>query len=79
VLLGGVSLAGGRGLPLGLLAGTLSVALIAQIVAITALPDYSTELLYAALLMVIVAIDAPGLRQTLDRLRARVNSAAGRT
>jgi ribose transport system permease protein len=79
VLLGGVSLAGGRGLPLGLLAGTLSVALIAQIVAITALPDYSTELLYAALLMVIVAIDAPGLRQTLDRLQARINSATGRT
>lgn len=71
VLLGGVSLAGGRGLPLGLLAGTLSVALVAQLVAVTALPDFSTELLYAALLAVIVAIDAPGLRQLLDRLRAR--------
>lgn len=71
VLLGGVSLAGGRGLPIGLLAGTLSVALIAQIVATLALPDYSTELLYAALLVVIVAVDAPGLRRMLDRLRAR--------
>ncbi|HWC78395.1 MAG TPA: hypothetical protein VG756_00390 [Pseudonocardiaceae bacterium] len=71
VLLGGVSLAGGRGLPLGLLAGALSVALVAQIVAITALPDFSTQLLYAALLVVIVAIDAPGLRQMIDRLRAR--------
>ncbi|HEU5157447.1 MAG TPA: hypothetical protein VFU43_10655 [Streptosporangiaceae bacterium] len=79
VLLGGVSLAGGRGLPLGLLAGTLSVALIAQIVAMTALPDYSTELLYAALLVIIVAIDAPGLRQTLDRLKARRNSKATST
>jgi ribose transport system permease protein len=74
VLLGGVSLAGGRGLPLGLLAGALSVALIAQIVAITALPDFSTELLYAALLMVIVAIDAPGLRRTVDRLKVSVLS-----
>lgn len=74
VLLGGVSLAGGRGLPLGLLAGTLSVALVAQIVAVTALPDFSTQLLYAALLAVIVAIDAPGLRQTIDRLRARRGS-----
>jgi ribose transport system permease protein len=74
VLLGGVSLAGGRGLPIGLLAGTLSVALIAQIVAITALPDYSTELLYAALLVIIVAIDAPGLRQSLERLKARTTS-----
>ncbi|HEX6467809.1 MAG TPA: hypothetical protein VF069_01840 [Streptosporangiaceae bacterium] len=74
VLLGGVSLAGGRGLPIGLLAGALSVAFIAQIVAITALPDYSTELLYAALLMVVVAIDAPGLRQAVDRVKARATS-----
>lgn len=74
-LLGGVSLAGGRGLPVGLLAGALSVALIAQLVAITALPDYTTELLYAALLVVIVAVDAPGLRRALDRIRARRASA----
>lgn len=73
-LVGGVSLAGGRGLPIGLLAGTLSVALLTQIVAITALPDYSTGLLYAALLAVIVAIDAPGMRQDLDRLRARARA-----
>jgi ribose/xylose/arabinose/galactoside ABC-type transport system permease subunit len=69
-LLGGVSLAGGRGSPLGLLAGTLSVALLAQIIAVTALPDFTTQLLYAALLAVIVAIESPGLRATVDRLRA---------
>jgi ribose transport system permease protein len=69
-LLGGVSLAGGRGAPLGLLAGTLSVALLAQIVAVTALPDFTTQLLYAALLAVIVAIESPGLHATVDRLRA---------
>jgi ribose/xylose/arabinose/galactoside ABC-type transport system permease subunit len=69
-LLGGVSLAGGRGTPLGLLAGTLSVALLAQIVAVTALPDFTTQLLYAALLAVIVAIESPGLHALLDRLRA---------
>jgi ribose transport system permease protein len=70
-LLGGVSLAGGRGAPLGLLAGTLSVALLAQIVAVTALPDFSTQLLYAALLGVIVALESPGLHEAVDRLRAR--------
>ena len=70
-LLGGVSLAGGRGAPLGLLAGALSVALLAQIVAVTALPDFTTQLLYAALLAIIVAIESPGLRASLDRLRAR--------
>jgi ribose/xylose/arabinose/galactoside ABC-type transport system permease subunit len=69
-LLGGVSLAGGRGTPLGLLAGALSVALLAQIVAITALQDFTTQLLYAALLAVIVAIESPGLRALLDRLQA---------
>lgn len=76
-LAGGVSLTGGRGLPAGLLAGTLSVALLAEIVAITALPDYYTGLLDAALLTVIVAIDAPGLRRALDRLRARARPAGG--
>jgi ribose/xylose/arabinose/galactoside ABC-type transport system permease subunit len=70
-LLGGVSLAGGRGAPLGLLAGTLSVALLAQIVAMTALPDFTTQLLYAALLAVIVAVESPGLRASVDRIRAR--------
>jgi ribose/xylose/arabinose/galactoside ABC-type transport system permease subunit len=70
-LFGGVSLAGGRGVPLGLLCGALSVALLAQIVAVTALPDFSTQLFYAGLLVVIVALDAPGLRRTLDRIRAR--------
>ena len=70
-LLGGVSLAGGRGAPLGLLAGTLSVALLAQIVAVTALPDFTTQLLYAALLAVIVIVESPGLRALSDRFRAR--------
>lgn len=73
-LLGGVSLSGGRGTPLGLLAGTLSVALLAQIVAVTALPDFSTQLLYAALLAVIVAIESPGLHETVERLRAHRRS-----
>jgi ribose/xylose/arabinose/galactoside ABC-type transport system permease subunit len=70
-LLGGVSLAGGRGSPLGLLAGALSVALLAQVVTVTVLPDYSTQLLYAVLLAVIVAIESPGLHDMLGRLRAR--------
>jgi len=70
-LLGGASLAGGRGTAAGLLAGALSVALLAQIVAVAYLPDYSTQLFYAALLAVVVAIDSPGLRRGLERVRAR--------
>lgn len=70
-LLGGVSLAGGRGAPLGLLAGALAVALLAQVVTSSYLPDYWIQLFYAALLVVIVAVDSPGLRRGLDRVRAR--------
>ena len=54
---------------LGLLAGALSVALLAQVVAMVALPDYTTQLFYAALLGVIVALESPGLRRAVDRLR----------
>jgi ribose/xylose/arabinose/galactoside ABC-type transport system permease subunit len=75
-LLGGVSLAGGRGTAIGLLAGALSVALLAQIVAVAYLPDYSTQLFYAALLAVIVAIDSPGLRRSIERVRARTRTMA---
>jgi ribose/xylose/arabinose/galactoside ABC-type transport system permease subunit len=74
-LAGGVSLAGGRGRPAGLLAGALAVAMLGQIDAMTAIPDYSTDLLYAALLAVIVAVDAPGLHRVIDRLRARAMTA----
>lgn len=70
-LLGGVSLTGGRGSPWGLLAGALSVAVLAQLVITTGLPDFSTQLLYATLLAVIVAIESPGLHQGWDRVRAR--------
>jgi L-arabinose transport system permease protein len=73
-LLGGVSLTGGRGLALGLLAGALSVALLAQVAAITSMPDYAAQLLYAGLLVVVVGIDAPGLRQAIDRLLARLRA-----
>jgi ribose/xylose/arabinose/galactoside ABC-type transport system permease subunit len=76
-LLGGASLKGGRGMPLGLLAGTLSVALLAQTVAVTALPDYTTQLLYAALLAIIVAVEAPDLRRRLDRLKTRAHGRPG--
>ncbi len=70
-LLGGVSLAGGRGAAPGLLAGALSVAIVAQVVAMVAMPDFTTQLLYAALLGVIVALESPGLRRAIDGFRAR--------
>jgi len=77
-LLGGVSLAGGRGTAAGLLAGAMSVALLAQIVAVAYLPDYSTQLFYAVLLVVVVAVDSPGLRRTFERVRARTRTVEAR-
>ena len=70
-LLGGVSLAGGRGAPLGLLVGALAVALLAQVVTMSYLPDYWLQLFYAGLLAVIVAVDSPGLQRAVERARAR--------
>ncbi|MGB7238428.1 MAG: ABC transporter permease [Rhodococcus sp. (in: high G+C Gram-positive bacteria)] len=73
-LLGGVSLAGGRGTPIGLLGGMLAVTLLAGVVTVAALPDYLTQLFYAGLLAVIVIVDAPDLRKGLTRLRTRLQS-----
>jgi ribose/xylose/arabinose/galactoside ABC-type transport system permease subunit len=69
-LLGGTSLAGGRGSGLGLFGGALAVALLAEIATVTALPAYLTQLFYAGLLSVIVAVDAPDLHQAMVRVRA---------
>lgn len=70
-LLGGVSLAGGRGHAAGLLGGILAVALLAEVVTVAAMPAYVTQLFYAGLLVVIVVLDAPDLRDGLVRLRTR--------
>ncbi|MEV6632673.1 ABC transporter permease [Actinoplanes sp. NPDC051470] len=71
-LLGGLSLAGGRGNALGLLGGIMAVALLAEIVTVAALPGYVTQLFFAGLLGVIVVIDAPDLHRALLRQRTRL-------
>jgi ribose transport system permease protein len=71
VLVGGVSLRGGRGSVGGLLAGSLAVALLEQIFEITSYPSYITELIFGGVLLVVVAFDAPGLRAAIARLRAK--------
>jgi ribose/xylose/arabinose/galactoside ABC-type transport system permease subunit len=68
-LLGGVSLAGGRGSVLGLLGGITAVTLLAEIAAVAALPAYVTQLFYAGLLGVIVIVDAPDLHNAVVRIR----------
>jgi ribose/xylose/arabinose/galactoside ABC-type transport system permease subunit len=78
-LLGGVSLAGGRGSALGLLGGIIAVALLAEIATVTALPAYVTQLFYAGLLGIIVIVDAPDLHNAVVRLRAGLRSDNART
>lgn len=73
-LLGGVSLAGGRGNAFGLLGGILAVALLAEIVTVAALPAYVTQLFYAGLLAIIVVVDAPDLRHGIVRFRTRLQA-----
>jgi ribose/xylose/arabinose/galactoside ABC-type transport system permease subunit len=75
-LLGGVSLSGGRGSVPGLLGGAIAIALLAEIVTVAGLPTWVGQLFYAVLLGLIVAVDAPDLRDTVARQRARL--AAGR-
>jgi ribose/xylose/arabinose/galactoside ABC-type transport system permease subunit len=70
-VLGGVSLRGGRGAIWGLLLGALAVALLEQVFAITALPTSSAQIVFGSLLLVVVVVDAPDLRSSLARLRAR--------
>jgi ribose transport system permease protein len=76
-LLGGVSLAGGRGHALGLLGGITAVALLAEIATLTALPAYVTQLFFAGLLGIIVMVDAPDLHRAVARLRAGLRSEDG--
>lgn len=70
-VLGGLSLRGGRGAIWGLLLGALAVALLEQVFTVTALPASSAQIVFGSLLLVVVVVDAPDLRSSLARLRAR--------
>jgi ribose/xylose/arabinose/galactoside ABC-type transport system permease subunit len=73
-VLGGLSLRGGRGAIWGLLLGALAVSLLEQVFTVTALPASSAQIVFGTLLLVVVVVDAPDLRSSLARLRARRTS-----
>jgi ribose transport system permease protein len=75
-VLGGVSLKGGRGTVWGLLLGALAVAFLQQLFSITALPSSTTQIVFGVLLLLVVTIDAPGLRTTLTSVFARIREGA---
>lgn len=76
VLIGGVSLSGGRGNPLGIAAGAVTLALLAQILVSQAAPAYWSDIATGGLLFVSAAFDARGLRLELLRLRTRLGRGA---
>jgi ribose/xylose/arabinose/galactoside ABC-type transport system permease subunit len=59
VLLGGVSLAGGRGHPLGIAAGVLSLATLNDILNAIAAPQYTNDLITGIILLGIAVVAAP--------------------
>lgn len=69
-LLGGLSLSGGRGHPFGILAGVIAVAFVGQLTTMLGLPSFITQITFAAFLTVIAIVDAPGLHDSVIRLRA---------
>jgi ribose/xylose/arabinose/galactoside ABC-type transport system permease subunit len=70
-LLGGVPLAGGRGNPLGIAAGVLTLGLVIEAVPILRSAEYVNILVPAVLLMIVTIVDAPELKQYWLELRAR--------
>jgi ribose/xylose/arabinose/galactoside ABC-type transport system permease subunit len=72
VLLGGVTLAGGRGPVLGIAAGTFSLALLQELFVIQATPAYVSELVLGGLLVLVVAVDAPDLKRRSVAARSRM-------
>jgi ribose/xylose/arabinose/galactoside ABC-type transport system permease subunit len=72
-ILGGVTLAGGRGTPLGMAAGGISLATLNQTLAIVGAADYVSTLVTGALLMAVTILTARerGWLQTLRSRAAR--------
>jgi ribose/xylose/arabinose/galactoside ABC-type transport system permease subunit len=68
-LLGGVSLAGGRGSPVGIAAGVLSLSIIQELLGIVAAASYVQSLVTGGLLVAVAS--SQGLPAALERLRAR--------
>jgi ribose transport system permease protein len=71
VLLGGVSLLGGRGGPGGILIGVLSLSLLETLFALLGTPSYVVNLVRGGLLLLVVVFEASDLRRAVIALRAR--------
>lgn len=62
-LIGGVSLSGGKGSPVGIAAGVLSLSVLEEILAIIGSPDYVSSLITGGLLIVVTIVWAPEMSE----------------
>jgi ribose transport system permease protein len=69
-LIGGVSLSGGKGSPVGIAAGVLSLSVLQEILAIVNAADFVSSLITGALLIVVTIVWAPDLSQWFRTTRA---------
>jgi len=76
-LLGGVSLSGGRGNPLGIGCGVLCLAILNEALAVTAAEPYVTYLVTGGLLLVVTIVDAPHLLRWWRTTKAAENLRLG--
>ena len=70
-LLGGIPLSGGRGTPLGIAAGVLSLALVIEAIPILRSAEWVNVLVPAVLLLIVTIVDAPDSTRWLKTLRSR--------
>ena len=63
VLIGGVSLSGGKGGAIGIAAGVLSLSVLQEILAILRSPDYVSSLITGGLLVVVTIVWAPNFSE----------------
>jgi len=71
-----VPLSGGRGDPLSIGAGVLTLALIGEGLVVLATPEYATALVTGGLLMLVTLLDAPHLLRGVRTFRARAATRA---
>lgn len=69
VLLGGVSLAGGRGGAIGILVGVVALSLLETLFSLQGTPVYVVNLIRGGLLMLVVVVEAPDLRRSIAAFR----------
>ena len=78
-LIGGVSLSGGKGSPVGIAAGVLSLSVLQEILAILGSPDYVSSLITGGLLVIVTFVWAPDLSRWLIRYASPPRSKRART